>query len=127
MLTQGWHTGAVFGPSASAAAVCKALRLPVDLIEDALGTACTQACGLMSAQFESMVKRMQHGFAARNGLFAAMMTAGGYTGIKVSVRLFSRVQPANLPYRTYTRGRMEAFWRHLLKDPEESQLIRSTS
>ena len=44
--------------------------------------ACTQACGLMSAQFESDVKRMQHGFAVRNGLFAALLAKGGYVGIK---------------------------------------------
>jgi 2-methylcitrate dehydratase PrpD len=50
--------------------------------EDALGLAATQACGLMAAQFESMGKRMQHGFAARNGLLAATLAAGGYTGIK---------------------------------------------
>ena len=36
----------------------------------------------MSAQFESEVKRMQHGFAARNGLFAAFLAQGGYVGIK---------------------------------------------
>ena len=36
----------------------------------------------MSAQFESEVKRMQHGFAARNGLFAALLARGGYVGIK---------------------------------------------
>lgn len=36
----------------------------------------------MSAQYESMVKRMQHGFAARNGLFSALMARSGYTGIK---------------------------------------------
>ena len=41
----------------------------------------------MSAQFESMVKRMQHGFAARNGLTAAALAAAGYTGIK---RVFER-------------------------------------
>ena len=35
----------------------------------------------MSAQYESMAKRMQHGFAARNGLFAALMSREGYTGI----------------------------------------------
>jgi 2-methylcitrate dehydratase PrpD len=29
-----------------------------------------------------MCKRMQHGFAARNGLLAAALAAGGYTGIK---------------------------------------------
>lgn len=36
----------------------------------------------MSAQFESEVKRMQHGFAARNGLFGTLLARGGYTGIK---------------------------------------------
>ena len=82
MLTMGWHSGAVFGPSASAAAVCKLLKLPANLIEDAVGIACTQACGLMSAQFESEVKRMQHGFAARNGLLAALLARQEYIGIK---------------------------------------------
>jgi 2-methylcitrate dehydratase PrpD len=55
--------------------------------EDALGIAATQSCGLMSAQFESMVKRMQHGFASRNGLTAAALAAAGYVGIK---RVFER-------------------------------------
>jgi len=82
MLTIGWHSGAVFGPSVSAAAASKLLKLPASQIEDALGIACTQACGLMSAQFESEVKRMQHGFAARNGLLGALLARGGYIGIK---------------------------------------------
>lgn len=82
ILSRGWHSGAVFGPSASAAAVSKLLELSPNAIEDAVGIACTQACGLMSAQYESDVKRMQHGFAARNGLFAALMARGGYIGIK---------------------------------------------
>ncbi|KAJ5124319.1 uncharacterized protein N7515_008144 [Penicillium bovifimosum] len=82
MLTRGWHSGVVFGHAASAAAVSKVLGLPPHAIEDALGISCTQACGLMSAQFGSDVKRMQHGFAARNGLFAALLAKGGYTGIK---------------------------------------------
>ncbi|PVH85958.1 2-methylcitrate dehydratase PrpD [Cadophora sp. DSE1049] len=82
MLTMGWHSGAVFGGSASAASVSKMFGLNADAVEDALGIACTQACGLMSAQFESEVKRMQHGFAARNGLLAALLTKGAYIGIK---------------------------------------------
>jgi aconitate decarboxylase len=82
MLTRGWHSGVVFGHAAAAAAVSKVLELPPSAIEDALGIACTQACGLMSAQFGSDVKRMQHGFAARNGLFAALLAKGGYAGIK---------------------------------------------
>ncbi|GKZ25904.1 hypothetical protein AbraIFM66951_009941 [Aspergillus brasiliensis] len=82
MLTIGWHSGAIFGPAASAAAVSKLLNLPAAQIEDALGMACTQACGLMSAQFESMVKRMQHGFASRSGLLATYLAKQGVTGIK---------------------------------------------
>jgi aconitate decarboxylase len=82
ILTTGWHSGAVFGPPAAAAAVGRLLNLNADQIEDAFGIACTQACGLMSAQFGSEVKRMQHGFAARNGLLAAFLAKGGYIGIK---------------------------------------------
>ncbi|PYI00300.1 2-methylcitrate dehydratase PrpD [Aspergillus sclerotiicarbonarius CBS 121057] len=82
MLTIGWHSGAIFGPAGSAAAVSKLLGLPADQIEDALGLACTQACGLMSAQFESMVKRMHHGFASRSGVLASYLARQGFTGIK---------------------------------------------
>ncbi|KAF4337092.1 immune-responsive 1 [Fusarium beomiforme] len=82
VLSSGWHSGAVFGPAAAAASVCKLYGLNSEKIEDAFGIACTQACGLISAQFESDVKRMHHGFAARNGLLAAVLAQGGYVGIK---------------------------------------------
>ncbi|OJZ90093.1 hypothetical protein ASPFODRAFT_43460 [Aspergillus luchuensis CBS 106.47] len=82
MLTMGWHSGAIFGPAASAAAVSKLLGFSAAQIENALGIACTQACGLMSAQFESMVKRMQHGFASRSGVLATYLAKQGVTGIK---------------------------------------------
>jgi 2-methylcitrate dehydratase PrpD len=82
MLTRGWHSGPVFGGPAAAAAAGTVMGLDAERFEDALGLAATQACGLMAAQFESMGKRMQHGFAARNGLLAATLAAGGYTGIK---------------------------------------------
>jgi 2-methylcitrate dehydratase PrpD len=49
--------------------------------------AATQSGGLMSAMYESMVKRMQHGFASRDGLVAAALAASGYVGIK---RVFER-------------------------------------
>ncbi len=87
MLSRGWHSGVVFGCAAAAASAGKLLKLSAARFEDALGMACTQACGLMSAQFESMVKRMQHGFAARNGLYAAVLAERGYVGIK---RVFER-------------------------------------
>jgi aconitate decarboxylase len=58
------------------------MGLDAAIMENALGIACTQACGLMSAQFESEVKRMQHGFAARNGLVGVLLARSGYVGIK---------------------------------------------
>ena len=87
MLSRGWHSGSVFGTHAAAAAVGKLLHLDAARFEDALGMAGTQSAGLMAAQFEAMSKRMHHGFSSRNGLFAALMAAGGYTGIK---RVFER-------------------------------------
>lgn len=82
MLSRGWHSGPVFGTHASAAAVGNLVDLDAAEMEDALGLAATQSGGLMAAQFGAMSKRMQHGFAARNGLYAALLARRGYTGIK---------------------------------------------
>ena len=87
MLSRGWHSGSVFGTHAAAAASGVLLGLDAARLEDALGLAGTQSAGLMAAQFEAMCKRMHHGFAARNGLYSALLAAGGYTGIK---RVFER-------------------------------------
>ncbi|KAI7457218.1 hypothetical protein KC357_g9332, partial [Hortaea werneckii] len=81
MLARGWHSGAVFGPAAAAASVSCLLRLSPKETEDAFGTACTQASGLMGAQDGADVKRMQHGFGASNGLQAALLAQSGYSGI----------------------------------------------
>jgi 2-methylcitrate dehydratase PrpD len=108
MLTRGWHSGPVFGGPAAAAAVGTLYRLDASGFEDALGLAATQACGLMAAQFESMGKRMQHGFAARNGLLAATLAAGGYTGIK---QVFEREYGGFLS--TFGEGH----------DPDASQIV----
>ena len=87
MLTRGWHSGAVFGGPAAAVSAGCLLGLSAAGFEDAIGIAATQSAGLMAAQFESMVKRMQHGFACRNGLYGAVLASGGYVGIK---RVFER-------------------------------------
>jgi aconitate decarboxylase len=87
MLSRGWHSGVVFGPLAAAAAAGTLYGLDAGGFEDAFGMAATQSCGLMSAMYESMVKRMQHGFASRNGLTAAALASSGYVGIK---RVFER-------------------------------------
>ncbi|MGW4527572.1 MmgE/PrpD family protein [Amycolatopsis sp. NPDC004378] len=82
MLSRGWHSGPVFGTHATAMTTGKLCGLTAAELEDALGMAGTQSGGLMAAQYEAMSKRMQHGFAARNGYYAAHLAAGGYTGIK---------------------------------------------
>jgi 2-methylcitrate dehydratase PrpD len=87
MLDRGWHSGCVFGTHSAAMASGKLRGLSAAQLEDALGLAGTQSSGLMAAQYEAMSKRMHHGFAARNGLYAAGLAEHGYTGIK---RVFER-------------------------------------
>ena len=87
MLDRGWHSGPVFGTHSAAMAAGKLRGLAPAQLEDALGLAGTQSAGLMAAQYEAMSKRMHHGFAARNGFYAAGLAADGYTGIK---RVFER-------------------------------------
>ncbi|WP_429427912.1 MmgE/PrpD family protein [Nocardia sp. GAS34] len=82
MLSRGWHSGPVFGTHTAAMVAGKLRNLNAGQLEDALGMAGTQSGGLMAAQYEAMSKRMQHGFAARNGYYAAGLAAEGYTGIK---------------------------------------------
>jgi aconitate decarboxylase len=82
LLERGWHSGAVFGCPADAAGSSKLFELSPDDTESAIGFACTQAGGLMSAQYEGMIKRVQHAFVARNGLFGALLARNGYVGIE---------------------------------------------
>ncbi|KAJ2957174.1 hypothetical protein NQZ79_g7067 [Umbelopsis isabellina] len=118
ILSRGWHSGTVFGHPASAAACSKLLGLDKDQIEDAFGIACTQACGLMSAQFESSVKRMQHGFAARNGLFSALMAESRYKGIS---QVFDRAYGGYLS--VFTLGAKPAEPAEVLKELSEKWQI----
>lgn len=82
LLNRGWHPGAVYGVMSGVAGAGKIRRLDEVQFEDAIGNAATQACGLMSSQYESMVKRMHSGMAARSGVLAAALGASGFTGIK---------------------------------------------
>ncbi len=86
MLSRGWHSGVVFGPIPAATAAGTLYGLDAAGFEDAFGIGATQSCGLMSAMFESMVKRMQHGFASRNGLTAAARRGSGLRRYQASLR-----------------------------------------
>lgn len=82
LLRGGWHNSAVVGPLAAAAAAGRLLGLSPPLANQCLGAAATQAGGLVSAQYGSLVKRLHPGRAAQSGFYAAALVRRGYTGIE---------------------------------------------
>lgn len=76
---RGWHSTATLGVVGAAVATAAALRLDGDRMAAAIGLALTQASGY-AAQFGSLVKPMQAGFAARDGLSSAIMAEAGLKG-----------------------------------------------
>jgi 2-methylcitrate dehydratase PrpD len=81
-LLAGWHPTGTHGVLGAAAAAGKVLGLDGPQIGHALGTAGSQAGGLMAAQYESMVKRFHAGRAAQSGVYSALLAERGYAGIK---------------------------------------------
>jgi len=75
---KGWHPTAIFGTVAAAAAAAQLLGLTATQCSHALGLSASMAAGLV-ANFGSMTKPLQVGFAARNGLLAAQLAAQGVT------------------------------------------------
>jgi len=77
---KGWFYTSIHGGFASAAACAKLLRLDEAAIAHALGIAYSQAAGTQQANIEpSLTKRMQSAFAARAGVFAALLARHGMT------------------------------------------------
>ena len=75
---RGFHSTATIGSIGSAAAVAKLLDLDVRTTANALSIAATQASGF-TLQFGTNVKPLQAGFAARNGVEAALLAKAGIT------------------------------------------------
>jgi 2-methylcitrate dehydratase PrpD len=75
---KGWHPTAVFGTLACAAASAWLRHLSAQNAAHALGIAGSMAAGLV-ANFGSMTKPLQVGFATRNGLVAAALAERGVT------------------------------------------------
>jgi aconitate decarboxylase len=125
LVSRGWHCGSVYGVLSGVAGAGKIRGLDEDQFEDAIGTACTQACGLMSAQFEAMVKRMHSGMAARSGVLAAALAGAGFTGIKAVierdfggfVQTFCGVDPYDLTRLTKGLGKDWEVLRIAVKPP----------
>jgi 2-methylcitrate dehydratase PrpD len=76
---RGWHITSTCGVFGAAAAAGKILGLSEKQFTHALGIAATQAAGLVEV-LGSMARVLNAGFAARNGLHAAMLAAGGFEG-----------------------------------------------
>lgn len=80
-----WHTTGTCGTFAAAIAAGKVMGLDENQLINALGHAGTQAAGLMELHYspEGMMSKPLHASkAAQNGLFSAMLAAGGYTSTK---------------------------------------------
>ena len=80
-LLRGFHPTGTSGAVGAAAAAGRALGLSARQMEHAISIGASQAAGLMSAQYESMVKRMHAGRAAQSGVYAAQLAERGFVGI----------------------------------------------
>ncbi|KIY00056.1 uncharacterized protein Z520_03741 [Fonsecaea multimorphosa CBS 102226] len=78
---RGHHPQGSTGVFTAATAAARILGLDAEKTQHALGTAGTSAAGLMSAQEGAMVKRMNSGLAAQNGVYGALLARKGFTGI----------------------------------------------
>ncbi|HET9690780.1 MAG TPA: MmgE/PrpD family protein [Acidimicrobiales bacterium] len=75
----GWHATGTLGTIGAAAACAHLLGLDPERTTHALALAATQAAGL-KASFGTMAKPLHAGKAAADGLLAARLAAGGFTG-----------------------------------------------
>ena len=75
---RGWHITSTCGVFGAAAACAKLLELPADQISNAIGIAASQSAGIVE-NLPSAAKNVSVGNAARNGLFAALLAAEGYS------------------------------------------------
>ena len=73
---RGWHSTGTFGSLAAAVVAARLLRLTVGQTTMAIGIAASAASGLR-VNFGSMVKPLHAGYAARNGVLAALLAQQG--------------------------------------------------
>jgi 2-methylcitrate dehydratase PrpD len=81
---RGWHPTATFGALAAALAAGRLMRLDQEQMVMALGIAASSAGGLR-ASFGSMVKPLHAGYAARNGVLAALLAKEGFVASRDSM------------------------------------------
>ena len=81
---RGFHATATLGAIGAAGAVARLMGLSADQMAHALAISVSQAVGY-TAQFGADAKPLQAGFAARAGVEAAVLAAGGATGQAVAL------------------------------------------
>lgn len=74
----GWHATSTFGSIAATVTAARLLRLPPDQFRMALGIGASAASGLR-VNFGTMTKPLHAGYAARNGVLAALLAEQGFT------------------------------------------------
>ncbi|WP_028346749.1 MmgE/PrpD family protein [Bradyrhizobium murdochi] len=75
---RGWHITSTCGVFGAAAACAWLLGLSAGKIADAIGIAASQSAGIVES-LPTAAKNVSVGNAARNGLFAALLAAEGYS------------------------------------------------
>ena len=75
---RGWHITSTCGVFGAAAACARLLGLSADGIKNAIGIAASQSAGIVE-NLPTGAKNVSVGNAARNGLFAALLAAEGYS------------------------------------------------
>lgn len=74
----GWHATGTVGTIGAAAAAAKILKLNIQQVRSALGSAASMASGLRQ-NFGTMMKPYHAGAACRNGITAAVLSKKGFT------------------------------------------------
>lgn len=78
--SKGWSGTSIYGGIGAALASGLLMKLDVSQLPHALGLAAVQAAGTQQANIEqTLAKRLQPAFAARNGVFAAKLAQAGAT------------------------------------------------
>lgn len=86
MMNRGFHTTSVLGPLGAAAAVSKILGLDIFQTVNALAIASSSSGGIAEyTESGGTVKRVHAGFAAANGLRAALLAKNGVTGPRTAI------------------------------------------
>jgi 2-methylcitrate dehydratase PrpD len=85
-LHKGWSATAIYGVFGVATTAAKLLRLNASATCHALGIALSQAAGTQQGNIEqTLTKRMQPAFAARAGVWSALLAARGITAPRAAL------------------------------------------